>query len=204
MVKDEGKTIIYYAHLEETFQIIHECHLPIGHDGRIRMMKELKSNYKNVTAELVTIYLNLCESCQKKNSLPKKKLIVKPILGKELNSRCQTDLIDMLSHAHGDFKFIMVYQDHLMKFIQLRPLKSKRAEDVAYHLIDIFRIFGAPSILQSGNGREFSNKVVEVCVMWPELKIVHGKPQHSQSQESIEGTNQDIEKMLYTLYLAGI
>ncbi|XP_043464212.1 uncharacterized protein LOC122503410 [Leptopilina heterotoma] len=32
--------------------------------------------------------------------------------------------------------------------------------------------------------------------MWPELKIVHGKPRHSQSQGSVERANQDIENML--------
>lgn len=32
--------------------------------------------------------------------------------------------------------------------------------------------------------------------MWPELKIVHGKPRHSQSQGSVGRTNQDIENML--------
>jgi hypothetical protein len=34
--------------------------------------------------------------------------------------------------------------------------------------------------------------------MWPELKIVHGKPRHSQSQGSVERANQDIENMLAT------
>lgn len=79
-VKNEGDPIMYYAHLNETFQIIHDCHISIGHGGRVRMMKELKLRYKNVTAELVTVYLNLCESCQKKKSLPKKGLVLKPII----------------------------------------------------------------------------------------------------------------------------
>lgn len=49
------------------------------------------------------------------------------------------------------------------------------------------------------NGREFANKIVqEACDMWPELKIVHGKPRHSQSQGSVERANQDIENMLST------
>ncbi|XP_060861668.1 KRAB-A domain-containing protein 2-like [Metopolophium dirhodum] len=64
---------------------------------------------------------------------------------------------------------------------------------------DIFTTFGAPSILQSGSGREFANKVVtEICAMWPELKIVHGKPRHRLSQGSVERDNQDIANMLAT------
>jgi transposase InsO family protein len=87
----------------------------------------------------------------------------------------------------------MVYQDHLTKFVQLRPLKNKRAEEVAYHLLNIFLTFGAPAILHSDNGREFSNRVIsELCTMWKDVKIVHGKARHSQTQGSVERANQDI------------
>ncbi|XP_023212442.1 KRAB-A domain-containing protein 2-like [Centruroides sculpturatus] len=34
--------------------------------------------------------------------------------------------------------------------------------------------------------------------MWPDVKIVHGKARHSQSQGSVERANQDIENMLST------
>ena len=78
----------------------------------------------------------------------------------------------MQSQADNDYKFIFVYQDHLTKFVQLRPLKTKTAEEVAYVLLDIFTIFGDPSILQSDNGREFSNRVIEeVCAMWPDQRL---------------------------------
>ncbi|XP_072401093.1 KRAB-A domain-containing protein 2-like [Diabrotica undecimpunctata] len=113
------------------------------------MMKELKTKYKNITVEFVKVYLNLCVPCQNlQNEYSRKKeLVVKPILSSAFNSRCQVDLIDMQSQADGDYKFIMVYQDHLTKFVQLRALKTKRAEE------EVFTIFGAPHILQSDNGR---------------------------------------------------
>lgn len=63
----------------------------------------------------------------------------------------------------------------------------------------MFTLIGAPSILQSDNGREFSNNIISnLKDMWPELKIVHGKPRHSQSQGSVERANQDVENMLTT------
>jgi hypothetical protein len=81
----------------------------------------------------------------------------------------------------------MVYQDHLTKFVILRSLTHKRTEEVAYVLSDIFITFGTSAILQSDNGKEFTNKVIiELCSMWEELKIVHGKPRHSKSQGSVE------------------
>lgn len=105
----------------------------------------------------------------------------------------------MQAQPDGNYKFILVYQDHLTKFVLLRPLTHKRAEEVAYVLLDIFTTFGAPAILQSDNGREFVNKIInELCNMWEDLKIVHGKPRHSQSQGSVERANQDVENILAT------
>jgi len=105
----------------------------------------------------------------------------------------------MQSQADGEYRFIMVYQDHVTKFVQIRALKTKRAEEVAKHIIDIFCIFGAPIILQSDNGREFVNQIInDLKCMWNNLKIVHGKPRHSQSQGSVERANQDIQNILTT------
>ena len=53
--------------------------------------------------------------------------------------------------------------------------------------------------MQSDNGREFLNSVItELSALWDGLKIVHGKPRHSQSQGSVERANRDIEDMLMT------
>lgn len=54
-------------------------------------------------------------------------------------------------------------------------------------------------ILQSDNGREFANRIIKnLAEMWPGLKLVHGKPRHSQSQGSVERSNQDVREMLVT------
>ena len=68
---------------------------------------------------------------RKKRSVAKKGLLVKPILSSEMNTRCQVDLIDMQSQGDDQYKFILVYQDYLTKFVQLRLLMNKRAEEVA-------------------------------------------------------------------------
>ncbi|XP_037772660.1 KRAB-A domain-containing protein 2-like [Penaeus monodon] len=107
------------------------------------------------------------------------------------------DLIDMQSMAQGSYKWIMVYQDHLTKFCVLHPLSSKRAAEVVHHLTDIFLLFGAPYILQSDNGSEFTAEVIsELKIIWPKLVLVHGKLRHPQSQGSVERANGDIKDML--------
>ena len=91
-----------------------------------------------------------------------------------MNYRAQVDLIGMQSLPDRDYKWILGYQDHLTKFVQLLPVTLKRAPEIAFQLLDIFSILGAPSILQSDNGREFMNSVItELSAMWDGLKIVH-------------------------------
>ena len=78
----------------------------------------------------------------------------------------------------------------------LRPLISKRAGEVAYQLLDIFLLLGAPCILQSDNGSEFTAQIIaELKELWPDLILVHGKPRHPQSQGSVERANCDIKDM---------
>ncbi|CAC5421894.1 SCAN domain-containing protein 3,KRAB-A domain-containing protein 2 [Mytilus coruscus] len=73
----------------------------------------------------------------------------------------------------------------------------RNSSEVAYQLLDIFLLFGAPHILQSDNGREFTTNIIkELKDMWVDCTTVHGKPRHPQSQGSVERGNADIKDML--------
>lgn len=123
--------------------------------------------------------------------------MTKLIIASDFNYRVQIDLIDMQSQEFNEFRYIMVYQDHLTKFVVLKPLKFKKVDEIAENLIEIYTLFGAPAILQSDNGKEFVNEVIDkIHADWPHVKIVHGKPRHKESQGSVERANRDIEEML--------
>jgi hypothetical protein len=172
--------------LEEFYGILEKAHKETGHGGRDRMIKHLNNGYANISRDCIELFLSLCENCNMK-----KKHISKGVVVKLFNSRGQVDLMDVQSNPDGKYKFIMVYQDHLTKFCNIKPLTSKKASEVAFNLIDVFILFGAPHILQSDNGREFTALVIsELKLMWPQLVIVHGKPRHPQSQGSIARSNE--------------
>ena len=115
--------------------------------------------------------------------------------------RTLTSSTYILSMCQDQHKWIMVHQGHLTKFCILRPLTSKRASEVAYQLLDIYLLLGAPSILQRDNGSEFTAQVItELEQMWPDLVIVHGKTRHPQSQGSVERANCDIK---YIAWMSG-
>lgn len=102
------------------------------------MLYNFNQRYKNITQNQVCLFLRCCEVCQQKKCGAKKSVVVKPMVFKNFNSRCRLDLIDMQAQADGDNKFIFVYQDHLTKFIILKPPTSKRGSEVAYQLLDVF------------------------------------------------------------------
>ncbi|CAG8508936.1 1892_t:CDS:2, partial [Scutellospora calospora] len=61
---------------------------------------------------------------------------------------------------------------------------------MAIFLYDIFVVFGAPLILQSDNGKEFTAELIsELMTLWPGVRIINGRPRHSQSQGLVERAN---------------
>ncbi|XP_047488152.1 uncharacterized protein LOC125038654 [Penaeus chinensis] len=196
--KSVDESPVYYVTIEDTYDIIKRAHITTGHGGRDKMKCNLGAKYANITKEALELFKSYCITCQKKRKQNKSAgVVVKPLLSSELNSRGQVDLVDMQSLPQAQFKWIMVYQCHLTKFVILRALASKRAAEVAFQLLDIFLLFGAPAILQSDSGSEFTAKVIsELKELWPQLIMVHGKPRHPQSQGSVEQANGDIKDML--------
>ena len=91
------------------------------------MIKRTQTKYKNITAESIMLYLSLCVPFIKRLAVPKKGLVIKTMIFSKMNSRAQVDLIDMQSQPDGDLKWILVYQDHLTKCVQLCQVMSKRA-----------------------------------------------------------------------------
>ena len=162
----------------------------VKHTGRLLTYKYLCHRYANVTMEQVICYLDLCETCALKKGKAKKGVVVKPIVSSHMGSRAQValmefvvlfscralfnyfsiifhhnvylkvDYIDMQSNPDGEYKWIMVYEDHLTKYCIVLPGKTKTAEETAEKLKFIFSILAAPVILQSDNGREFVNQVI--------------------------------------------
>ena len=79
----------------------------------------------------------------------------------------------------------------------MRPLTSKRAAEVAYQLMDIYLLLGAPQILHSDNGSVFTASVItELKLLWPDLLMDHDKSRHPQSQGSVERLNCDVMGIL--------
>lgn len=62
---------LYYATLEDTFDIISKAHVATGHGGRDRMLKYLAKKYANITKESVELFKSYCVVCQEKRKRTK-------------------------------------------------------------------------------------------------------------------------------------
>ena len=173
-------------------------HTSVGTQGRFYMEKEGQKFWCNMTRTIIEIFLKYSEQYQiKRKRTVNHGLVVKPIRSENFNSRMQIDLVDMQSCPDGEYKWALNCQDHLTKFCHLRPIKSKSALDVAKELYIFFCQFGAPVILQSDNGKEFRNKLVEsLKLLLPGLDIVHGRARRPQTQGSVERSNRDWQGIL--------
>lgn len=206
--RDKG--ILQYVEVDHLYDVIYNAHISTGHGARDRMKAELQTKYSDIPKKLIENFVKLCETCcEKRKANLEKQEALKDLKNEELkegnpgavfkddrlhSARCQVDLIDLNSSPDGEYRYILHYQDHLTKFIILRPLEENTAVAVADQLLDIFCMFGAPVVLESDNGREFSFSVISYLQeMWPELKLVHGDAAHSSTVD-----RDNAEKMLYS------
>lgn len=64
IVDKKHERILLYA--EEVFDIIEEVHVATRHGGRDQILSRLRVVYENITRELVMLFIENCEECQKK------------------------------------------------------------------------------------------------------------------------------------------
>ena len=161
--------------IEDIYDVLLCTHIEHNHVRKLGLHKCVSGLYHGITEKACNIFLQGCEEChlrKVKNSV--KSLVVKPISSTRFLSRCQVDLIDFrdMSDEHNKsdsgvpFKWLLVYQDHFTKYLLLRPLKHKSADEV---LDGIFCEIGPPHTLESDNGGEFSNSTLFSLIddKWP-------------------------------------
>ena len=189
----------YFIDTDELYETIKTAHTSCGHGGEKRTKYEVKKRgICNVTATQIKLYISMCHvCCSKRSKTPQKNVPINPILSCKFAERGQVDLIDLSCFPHRDsYNYILNYQDHLTKFIMLKPLRSKTARETSNALIEIFAVIGAPKILQSDNGLEFAKNSMILKKIWRDIKIVKSRPRHPQSQGSVERANGDVMQML--------
>ena len=69
--KTQDEQPVYYAIMDDKYDIISRGDITTDHGGRDRMLKHLCQKYANSTTEVVELYKSYCLVCQKKRKHPR-------------------------------------------------------------------------------------------------------------------------------------
>lgn len=143
------------------------------------------------------------ESYQLHQTIRKPK-VVRSIRSSTFGGRFETDLIDMSEYAwhNNGFKWILTVIDIHSRMAWAVPLKSKSAASVAQALEPLLKEH-KPQILQSDNGKEFTNASVESLCKSYGIKQIFISPYYPQSNGAIERFNGTLKRLIFrtfTLY----
>ena len=78
------------------------CHDRVGHSGREKTWREVHTNYFWVRYYIISLFLQTCTHCSLRKPL-KNRPCGKPIISLGFLTRCQVDLVDMISRPDQDF-----------------------------------------------------------------------------------------------------
>ncbi len=151
---------------DERLPIVHKAHL-WGHFGREAIYAELYRRgfwWPNMRGDIDSVTAN-CEPCMRFNITKRGFDPAQYILATKPWDHVQIDTsVHLPPSVEGGFTVLLVIIDVFSGFVILRACKSTDADEIARHLWDVFCTFGVPKILQSDNGPEFVNLILNTLV----------------------------------------
>jgi len=108
----------------------------------------------------------------------------------------QADLISSVKQ-HQEFVAILVVKCCFSGYVVLRALQSKRAQEVAQKLFDIFSLYGPPEQIQADGGKEFTNELLNE--VWDKLGVKRRfhTPYNPRAQGVVENAINSISKSIW-------
>jgi hypothetical protein len=111
----------------------------------------------------ISNFIASCPVCQRTRSRdPRKKLKGAgfSVKSKAPGIKIAIDLMGPLIEDVYGYKYVLVIIDAMSRFIDLYPLKSKEADEVARKLLEYFNRSGQPKEIRSDLGTEFMNSII--------------------------------------------
>jgi hypothetical protein len=146
--------------LEVQQQLLSRAHQE-GHFGAQSLVQKIAGHgysWKGIYKDAVK-FVSSCLPCQKYNI---GKVGYHPLTSITADlplDHLAIDLKEMPRSTQGN-NYILVIVDIFTRFVILRAFKSKKEREVAKALVEVFLLLGFPKILQSDNGKEFCNSVI--------------------------------------------
>jgi transposase InsO family protein len=108
--------------------------------------------------------------------------------------------IDTLSISNeGDnfgYKYILVIIDCFTRWISLYPLKTLEAEEAVKQVYEYFNTYGTPSTLQSDQGTQFVNKLMDELLKLSGVKYTVNTAYSKEENGIVERANKEVLRLL--------
>ena len=108
----------------------------------------------------------------------------------------QIDLVGPIQESEEEFNYIFTIIDVLSGFTILRPLKTKSESEVTEALWSVFCEYGFPKIVQSDQGKEFLNKVLQGLLKVYGVEQRNITAYHPKADGLVERKNREIGRAL--------
>ena len=184
---------------DELLKSYHDCIAGGGHQGFERTYAALRNKYYWPSMyENIRQYVKTCEVCQQsKRAFNAKPPPLHPQPVDDVFGRWQMDILSGLPTTKDKYKHILVLVDSYSKWVELFPLRTQEATEVASVLFrEIISRYGAPRSILSDRGKNFMSNLVKALSELFEIKRHFTSPYHPMGNGLTEVKNSYILQAL--------
>jgi hypothetical protein len=107
------------------------------------------------------------------------------------------DILGPLPKTRAGMQYVLVIMDRFSKLVRTVPLKTITADTVCNAFIEEWvHIYGAPAILLSDNGTQFTSRTMLALCRYYNIKQVFTNPYHPQTNGQVERFNKTLAAQL--------
>jgi hypothetical protein len=169
-----------------------------GHRGTQATVERLRAKYwwPGLRAD-VAAYVEACSTCERTKRAWPAVGDLQPLDVTKVFEYLHLDLIGPLPETLSGSRYIFVGLDRATNRVVLIPLPNKEGRTIARALVKLICWHGsAPAVIQSDQGKEFLNAVVQNASQLLGMHHVVGAAYHPQTNGKVERRNLPIEQML--------
>lgn len=175
--------IEYVTDRKEQLKLIKDTHRSMlhGHAGIKKTIQTLRNNFRWTNMnEDIRSYIRSCKECQKHKPQKDYPIELKNSLVPE-TVWSQVYFDHMSFKEYDGFNYVLILMDATTRFVVLRACRTRKADELARILVEIFSLLGFPFKCVSDSAKEHTSKVITKINKLLKIKHEFIAPYHSQS-----------------------
>lgn len=139
---------------------------------------------------------DICQRCTPKGSTPKVPLGKMPIIDTPFD-RVAIDIIGpIIPSSERGHRYILTMVDYATRYVEAKPLKTAKSEEVAEALWEMWSRLGVPREILSDRGSQFVGDMAKEVNQLLCIRGISTTPRHAQGNGLVEKFNGTIKSML--------